>query len=69
MMRSSLKHIEIQYFYIRDMVQKGAIKLQYVSTDEQVVDVLTKPLSRVKFEYFHDKLGVVIKDLPCKEEQ
>ena len=31
------KHIEIQYFYIRDMVQKGAIKLQYLGTDEQVV--------------------------------
>ena len=46
------KHIEIRYFYIRDMMQKGAIKLQYVSTDEQVVDVLTKPLSRIKFEYF-----------------
>ena len=46
------KHIEIQYFYIRDMIQKGAIELQYVSTDEQVADVLTKPLSRVKFEYF-----------------
>ena len=40
-----LKHIEIQYFYIRDMVQKGAIKLQYVCIDEQVVDLLTKPLS------------------------
>ena len=39
------KHIEIRYFYIRDMMQKGAIKLQYVSTDEQVTDVLTKPLS------------------------
>ena len=51
------------------MVQKGSIKLQYVSIDEQVVDVLTKPLSRVKFEYFHDKLGVVQKDLPHKEEQ
>ena len=38
-------HIEIRYFYIRDMVQKGAIKFQYVSTDEQVDDVLTKPLS------------------------
>ena len=46
------KHIEIRYFYIRDMMQKGAIKLQYVSTDEQVVDVLTKPLSQVKLEYF-----------------
>ena len=47
-----MKHIEIQYFYICDMVQKGVIKLQYVSTDEQVADVLTKPLSRVKFEHF-----------------
>jgi hypothetical protein len=28
------KHIEIQYHYIHDMVQRGAIKLQYVSTDE-----------------------------------
>jgi hypothetical protein len=40
------------------------VKLQYVPTDEQVEDVLTKPLSRVKFEYFRDKLGVVHKDFP-----
>ena len=51
------------------MVQKGAIKLQYVSTDEQVVDVLTKPMSPLKFEYFRDKLSVVRKDFPPKEEQ
>ena len=50
-------------------MQKGAIKLQCVITDEQVVDVLTKPLSRIKFEYFRDKLGVVQKDLPRKGEQ
>ena len=41
------------------MVEKGAVKLQYVATDEHVVDVLTKSLSKVKFEYFRDKLGVV----------
>jgi hypothetical protein len=62
------KHIEIRYHYIRDMVQRGALKLQYISTDEQVADVLTKPLSRVKFEYFGDKLGIVQKDLPRKGE-
>jgi aspartate carbamoyltransferase regulatory subunit len=28
------KHIEIKYHYIRDMVQKGAVKLQYISTNE-----------------------------------
>ena len=44
------------------MVQKGAIKLQYVSTDEQFADVLAKPLSRGKFDYFRDNIGVVWKD-------
>jgi hypothetical protein len=53
------KHIEIWYHYIRDMVQRGVVKLQYVGTNEKVADVLTKPLSRVKFEYFRDKLGIV----------
>jgi hypothetical protein len=53
------KHIEIKYHFIRDMVQKGAVKLQYISTDEQIADILTKPLSKVKFEYFRDKLGVM----------
>jgi hypothetical protein len=43
------KHIEIRYHYIRDMVQRRVVKLQYVGTDEQVAYVLTKPLSRVKF--------------------
>ena len=27
-------------------------------------DVLMKPLPRVEFEHFRDKLGVVLKDLP-----
>jgi hypothetical protein len=47
-----MKHIEIWYHYIHDMVQKEVLKLQYVGIDEQVTDVLTKPLSRVKFDYF-----------------
>jgi hypothetical protein len=62
------KHIEIQYHCIRDMVQRRAIKLQYIGTDEQVEDVLNKPLSHVKFEYFRDKLHIVRKDLPRKRE-
>ena len=52
------KHIEIRYHFIRDMVQKGAVELQYIPTDDQTVDVLTKPLPRVKFEYFRGRLGV-----------
>jgi len=35
------------------------VKLQYISTDEQVVDIFTKPLAGVKFAYFQERLGVV----------
>jgi hypothetical protein len=52
------KHIEMKYHYIKDMVQKGAIKLQYIITDEQTTNILTKPLSFGKFVHFRDKLGV-----------
>ena len=41
------------------MVQRLAMKLQYVATNEHIADVLIKPLARVKFEYFMAKLGVV----------
>jgi hypothetical protein len=51
MFHDKSKHIEIQYQYIHNMVYRGDVKLQYVSIDEQIVYVLTKPLSRVKFEY------------------
>ena len=53
------KHIEVKYHYIRDMVHRGVVKLQYVVMDKQIVDVLTKTLARVKFEYFREKLGVL----------
>jgi hypothetical protein len=62
------KHIEIKYHYVQDMVQKREIKLQYISTDEHVANVLTKPLSKVKFDYFRDKLGVVQKDFSSSEK-
>ena len=35
------------------------MKLQYVAMEEQIDDVLMKPLARVKFEYFREKLGVL----------
>eukprot|EP00253_Pinus_taeda_P002393 PITA_02393 len=53
------KHIDIRYHYIQDMVQRGAIRLQHIGTDEQVAEILTKPLGKVKFLTFQEQLGVV----------
>ena len=63
-----LKHIEIKYHYIRDMVQRGEMKLRYVVTDEQIANVLSKTLARVKFEFFREKLGVLQIKIPPKRK-
>ena len=62
------KYIKIKFHYIRDMVQRGEMKLQYMETKEKIVDVLTKPLARVNFEYFRERLGVIQIKIPRKRE-
>jgi hypothetical protein len=51
------KHIEIKYHYIRDMVQRKAVHVQYLPTHEQIADIFTKPLAKTKFEYFRERLA------------
>ena len=41
------------------MVQRGAVRLDHIRIDEQVTDILTKPLGKVKFLTFREKLGIV----------
>jgi hypothetical protein len=64
----STKHVEIKYHYIRDMVQRKAVRVEYHPTDEQIGDVLTKPLTRSKFVYFRNKLGVT-ENVPLAERE
>jgi hypothetical protein len=51
-LHDKLKHVQIRYHYIFDMVQRGLVKLQYAGTYEKVSYVLTKSLYHVKFQYF-----------------
>jgi hypothetical protein len=44
------------------------MKLDYVSTDEQVADILTKSLPKGKHVYFRDKMGVVSNTFLSKRE-
>jgi hypothetical protein len=62
------KHIEIIYHFIRDRIQKGVVKIRYVSTDEKVTDILTKPLEKGNFVFFKDRLGVVQNTFLAKRE-
>jgi hypothetical protein len=56
------KNIDIWYHHLGDCVQRKIMLLQYIPTEDQDVDILTKVLTRSKFEYHRDRIGV--KDNP-----
>jgi hypothetical protein len=62
------KHINMKYHYIQDLVQRKTIKLQYISTSEQVADILTKPLPLRQFVQLRGKLGVAENDSLTERE-
>ena len=50
------KHIAIRYHYVRDLVAAGVITIEHISTHENLADIFTKPLGRLKFEKFSTML-------------
>jgi hypothetical protein len=62
------KHIDMRYHYIRDLVQRKTLKLQYIATSEQIVDILTKSLTSRQFVQLRGKLGVAKNDSLAERE-
>jgi hypothetical protein len=52
MIHSKNKHIPIKYHFLQEQVAEKNIRVEYVGTKEQVVDIFTKLLPREVFEYF-----------------
>lgn len=52
------KHIDVQHHFVREKQHNGEVDLQYVPTDQQVADGLTKALPKDKFEVFRSALGL-----------
>ncbi|KAL1200820.1 Retrovirus-related Pol polyprotein from transposon TNT 1-94 [Cardamine amara subsp. amara] len=52
------KHIERRYHLIRDIIDRGDVKISRVPTDENVADPLTKPLPRPKHESHAAAIGI-----------
>ena len=58
-MHSKIKHIPIKYQFLRDQVSEKLVKLEYIDTKEQIVDIFTKSLPKEAFEHLRCKLGVI----------
>ena len=57
---SKTKHIEIDVHFVREKVEGGAVDIKYVPSFHQVADIFTKELSKDRFLFLCDKLGLKI---------
>ncbi|GJW00480.1 copia protein [Tanacetum coccineum] len=56
---SRTKHIEIRHHFLRSNVQKGNISIENVSSEDNIADILTKPLKCEPFNYLRLGLGMM----------
>eukprot|EP00253_Pinus_taeda_P004619 PITA_04619 len=52
------KHIDTKFHFIRELVNNGEIVLQHWRTEDQLADILTKPLAKKSFDHFRKCLGM-----------
>jgi hypothetical protein len=55
---SSTKHIDIQYHFIRDLVESRVISLSVMPIENQLADILTKHLNGGRFDSLRQAIGI-----------
>lgn len=56
---SRIKHIDIFYHSLSDHLFKGDIDQIHISTDEELVDIFTKPLATKRFFELRSDLNIL----------
>ena len=56
---SRVKHIHIRHHFLKDNVENKNIIVKHVNTNEQVADIMTKPLPREQHEKMRLELGMI----------
>ncbi|KAL4563015.1 hypothetical protein LXL04_027046 [Taraxacum kok-saghyz] len=55
---SRMKHVALDYHFVREQVSGGLLRVLHVHSQDQLADMLTKPLSRAPFLRNRSKIGV-----------
>lgn len=60
--RGRAKHIDITQHFLRLAHERGDVHLEHVASDDNVADIFTKALGRVKFQKFRDMIMAPVPD-------
>jgi hypothetical protein len=53
---SKTKHIQIRFYYVRELIEQREINIVYLSTKEMLADLLTKPMTGWLFKTLRDQI-------------
>lgn len=59
-MHGRCKHIDVRFHFLRELTKDGIVEMVHCSTQEQVADIMTKPLKLDAFLKMRDLLGVCL---------
>ena len=50
------RHVDIRYFFVKDMIDSGDFAIEYLASDMMLADVLTKPIQGARYVAMRDQL-------------
>jgi len=50
------RHINIRYFFVKDRIDAGEVRIEYCPTQHMLADFFTKPLQGTQFRLFRDQI-------------
>ncbi len=53
-----MKHLDLRFFWLRQAVEDGTLRVEYVPTEQQAADSLTKSLARIKVVEHWEMMGL-----------
>lgn len=62
MFHARTKHLEVDFHFVRDKVHNKEVKVQFICSKDQLADILTKPLPRIRHQMLMHSL--TIRSLP-----
>ena len=60
-MHGRSKHIDVKFHFLSDLTNEGIVELVHCHTQDQLADIMTKPLKLEAFLKLRDRLGVCLK--------
>ena len=57
-----LRHVELKWLWVQDMVKEGRVRLRTVKGEDNVADHLTKPKTRGEVEKLLESVGAEFRD-------